>query len=224
VSRSAIIAVVVAFGVLLVLMPPVPRLAALCAVPFVVAGAFMSAPGLIGTLASLFTAGTDDPSIAFRVNDYPLAERVWQEAPWFGHGGGTWMPVDSLNIFDNQFLSTAVELGLVGVVALSVFLVVPAIAALIARRRSASPELRLLCAALAGAGFAAPLCSVTFDSLSFPMFVNVYALVIGLIGACWRLAVAEEAPATGSLRTPAAISTLTEIRPPRPAWPGRAEV
>jgi O-Antigen ligase len=224
VSRSAIIAVVVAFGVLVVLMPPVPRLAALCAVPFVVAGAFMSARGLIGTLASLFTAGEDDPSIAFRTNDYPLAERVWQEAPWFGHGGGTWMPVDSLNIFDNQFLSTAVELGLIGVVALAVFLVAPAIAALIARRRSNDPDLRLLCAALAGAGFAAPLCSVTFDSLSFPMFVNVYALIIGLIGACWRLSAAEEARATESLRSAAVVSTLTQIGPPRPAWPRRAEV
>jgi hypothetical protein len=46
----------------------------------------------------------------------------------------------------------------------------------------------LLCAALAGATLAAGVCSLTFDSLSFPMFSNVYALVIGLIGACWRIA------------------------------------
>ena len=62
------------------------------------------------------------------------------------------------------------------------------IVALVARRRSGDPELRLLCAALAGAALAAALCSLTFDSLSFPMFANVHALVIGLVGAGWRLA------------------------------------
>jgi hypothetical protein len=217
VSRSGIIAVVVAFGVLVVLMPPVPRLAALCAVPFAVAVAFMSAHGLIGTLASLFSAGESDPSIGFRLHDYPLAEMVWQEAPWFGHGGGTWIPADSLNIFDNQYLNTAVELGGVGVVALIIFLVVPAIAALAARRRSRNSELRLLCAALAGSGLAGTLCSLTFDSLSFPMFVNIYALVIGLVGACCRMAAAEAVRATGSLQT-AAVPTLAQFRPLRPFW------
>jgi hypothetical protein len=53
----------------------------------------------------------------------------------------------------------------------------------------------LLCAALAGAALAAAVCSLTFDSLSYPMFVGVYALIIGLIGAGWRLALSAEAPA-----------------------------
>ena len=91
-------------------------------------------------------------------------------------------------ILDNQYLKTAIELGLVGVVVLAAYFLIPFIAALVARRRSSDPELRLLCAALAGAALAAGACSVTFDSLSFAMFSNVYALVIGLIGACWRLA------------------------------------
>jgi O-Antigen ligase len=191
VSRSGILAIVAAFGLMVVLMPPVPRAAALCAVPFGVVGAFMTAHGLIGTLASFFSAGSSDSSIQYRTHDYPLAEAVWQKAPVFGHGGGTWIPVNELDIFDNQFLNTAVELGLLGVIALVAFLVVPAITALVARKRSGDPELRLLCAALAGAGLAAAGCSVTFDSLAFPMFLNVYALVIGLSGACWRLARAE---------------------------------
>jgi hypothetical protein len=191
VSRSGILAIVAAFGVLVVLMPPVPRAAALAAVPFAVVGAFMSAHGLIGTLASFFSAGESDSSIQYRTHDYPLAEAVWQKAPWFGHGGGTWIPANELNIFDNQFLNTAVELGLVGFIALLGFLLVPAITALVARKRSTDGELRLLCAALAGAGLAAAGCSATFDSLAFPMFLNVYALVIGLAGACWRLAAPE---------------------------------
>jgi hypothetical protein len=219
VSRSGIISIVVAFVVLLVLMPPVLRLGALCAVPFAMAAAFMSAHGLIGTLASFFSAGSSDPSIGYRLHDYPLAERVWEQAPWFGHGGGTWIPADMLNIFDNQYLNSLVELGLVGVVALIIFLLLPAIAALVARRRSTNPELRLLCAALAGSGLAATFCSLTFDSLSFPMFVNVYALVIGLIGACWRIAAAERERSAGKRQTAAALPRLTEFRPLKPLWP-----
>ena len=223
VSRSAIISAVVGFGVLVVLMPPVPRLAALCAVPFAIAGAFVSAHGLIGTLTSFFSAGTTDSSIAWRVHDYSLVERLWRDAPWFGHGGGTYIPDNPLNIFDNQYLHTTVELGAVGVVALTIFLVFPSIAALMARRRSRSPELRLLCAALAGPGLAAAACSLTFDSLSFPMFVNVYALLIGLIGTCWRLAVAEGVPATSSLPSASAVPGLIKPQSPGLAWRWRTE-
>jgi O-antigen ligase len=147
---------------------------------------------LIGILASFFSGASSDPSIQYRTHDYPVAEQLWQSAPWFGHGPGTYIPADPLNIFDNQYLNSAVELGLVGVLALLVFLIAPATVALAARRRSMSTDLRLLCAALTGAGLAAAVCSLTFDSLSFPMFVNVYALVIGLVGACWRLAAAEQ--------------------------------
>jgi hypothetical protein len=100
----------------------------------------------------------------------------------------------------------------VGVLALIVFLLVPAIVALGARRRSTDPELRLLCAALAAAGLVAPVCSLTFDSLSFPMFVNVYALVIGLTGACSRLAAAERERARKMIPT-AALGPLRSAFP-----------
>jgi O-antigen ligase len=116
-----------------------------------------------------------------------------------------------------------VELGVVGVLALAAFLLVPALVALAARRASATPELRLLCAALAGAGFGAAVCAFTFDSFSFPMVVNVYALVIGVTGACWRMAVAERERATGLLQTPSSASTRIQFRPPPPSRPRGAE-
>ena len=172
VSRSAVLSVALALAVLVVLMPAPQRLVRSCALPFGLAAVFMSAPGLIGTLAAFFGAGTADPSVATRVSDYPLVERFLEQAPWFGRGGGTYIPDNALDILDNQFLKTAVELGLVGVVALTAFFLVPAIAALVARRRSRDPELRLLCAALAGAALAGTACSFTFDSLSYPMFTG----------------------------------------------------
>lgn len=191
VSRSAVISVAVGLGVLVVLMPARQRLVALCALPFTLAAVFMAAPGVIRTLLNFFGAGTADPSVAARVTDYPLVERYLEHAPLFGRGGWTYFADNALDILDNQFLKTAIELGVVGVVALTAFLLVPAISALVARRRSTDPELRLLCAALAGAGLAAFACSFTFDSLSYPMFTGLYALIIGLIGATWQLAAAE---------------------------------
>jgi O-Antigen ligase len=202
VSRSAILAAGVALLVLVALMPNPQRLVALAAVPFAVVVAFMSAPGLISTLGSFFGAGTSDLSVATRVSDYPLVERLVHEAPWFGQGGGTYIPDNVFDILDNQYLKTAIELGLVGVVALAAFFLVPVVVALVARRRSGDPELCLLCAALSGAALAAAVCSFTFDSLSFPMFANVHALVIGLIGAGWRLAAGHEAPASPRSQDP----------------------
>ena len=195
VSRSAVLSVVLALVVFVVLMPASQRLLALCVVPFGLVAVFMSAPGLIGTLASFFRAGSSDPSVATRVDDYPLVERLVHEAPWFGQGGGTYIVDNALDILDNQYLKTSIELGLVGLVALVAFFLVPVIAAFIARGRSRDPQLRLLCAALAGAALAAGASSLLFDSLSFPMFANVHALVIGLIGAAWRLAASAEAAA-----------------------------
>jgi O-antigen ligase len=187
VSRSAILAVAVALGVLIVLLPPVRRLSALAAIPLAVAAIFMTAHGLIGTLKSFFLAGASDPSVAHRVNNYPFVEQMVREAPWLGQGGGTYIAQDAVHILDNQYLTTAIELGLAGLAALVFFFLWPALAVLVARGRTADPELRDLCAALAGAELAATVCSATFDSLSFPMFVNVQALVVGLIGAAWLL-------------------------------------
>lgn len=223
VSRSAIVSVGIAFTVFLVLLPPVPRLSALAALPIALAGIFVTARGLIGTVASFFAGASNDPSVQYRTHDYPLAQRLWNEAPWFGHGPGTWEPRNPLDIFDNQWLNTVAELGSVGIVALIVFFVSPAIIALAARRRSTDFHLRVLCAALASATLATPVCSLTFDSLSFPMFVNVYALVIGLTGACWRLAAAEN-ESRGTM-IPTASQAPLRTASQQAAWfrPRRAE-
>jgi O-antigen ligase len=188
VSRSGVLAVVVSLGVLVVSLPPTRRLKGMAAIPPALAAVFVTAHGLIGTLTSYFLAGTADSSVAHRTNNYPYVEQLVQQAPWLGQGGGTYIPHSAVNILDNEYLTTAIQLGLLGLFALAFFLIWPAVAALVARKNSTDPKLRDLCAALAGAEFAAVVCSATFDSLSFPMFVNVQALVAGLCGAVWMLA------------------------------------
>lgn len=203
VSRSAILAVGIAVGVLLVSLPAAQRLKGFAIGALGVAAVFVTAHGLIGTIANYFLSGTSDPSVAHRVNNYNLVEHLVQQTPWFGQGPDTYIVQNQVFILDNEYLTTVIELGLVGLVALTFFLVWPGIAALVARRRTADPELRDLCAALAGASFAAVVCSATFDSLSFPMFVNVQALIAGLVGAVWLLVEkeGEARPRDSVLRT-----------------------
>jgi len=222
VSRSAILSVVVAFATLVVMLPPRLRLGALCALPVALGGIFMSAHGLIGTLLGFFSGVSNDPSIQYRTHDYPLAQELWLNRPWFGRGPGTWIPADSLNIFDNQWLDTVVELGTFGVFAFLIFFLAPPIIAIATRRMSKDPDVRLVCAALAASMMPAAITSFTFDSLSFPLFVNLIAIDIGLIGACWRLATGQRQPATAMARTVALVPPRIELSPSRGTWPRRA--
>jgi hypothetical protein len=224
VSRSAVVSVLVAFTALVFLLPPKLRLAALCATPIALGGIFISAHGLIGVLVAFFAGVSNDPSIQYRTHDYPVAGQLWQAAPWFGHGPGTYIPADSLNIFDNQYLSSLVELGTVGVLALLVLLVGPAIVAITTLEYSTVADLRLLCGALAGSALAATVCSFTFDSMSFPMFVNVHAIVIGLVGACWRLAAHEPQSARAREPRAALAPRRFHLLQPTSFWSRRAEL
>ena len=188
VSRSAILAVGWLSACSSSRCPPAHRLRALAAVAVGVAAIFMTSHGLIGTLKSFFLAGTSDPSVAHRVNNYPFVEQLVRAAPWFGQGGGTYIAQDAVHILDNQYLTTAIELGLVGVAALAF----SSLAGSGSARRPWPHRRPKSCVTFAprspASALAATLCSATFDSLSFPMFVNVQALVVGLIGAAWLLA------------------------------------
>jgi hypothetical protein len=195
VSRSGVLATVIGLGVLIISLPPARRLKGLAAVPVALAVAFMGSRGLIGTFRDYFLADTSDLSIQHRTNNYPYVEQLVRQAPWLGQGGGTYIPVttaSSVHILDNQYLTTAIELGLLGMAALFFYLSWPAIVAFAARHHTANPELRDLCAALAGADLAAMICTATFDGSSFPMFFNLQPMIAGLTGAAWLIAHEEE--------------------------------
>jgi hypothetical protein len=200
VSRSSVIAAAIAVGLFVVLLPPRQRVAGFGFFPVALLAVFMVIPGLIGTMKVFFLAGTSDASIRARVDDYPMVERLVAHSPWIGSGGGTYLPDVLLEILDNQYLKTAIELGMIGLVVLVVCLFgVPVVAAFTARRRATDPELRALCAALGPSVLAAAVCSFTFDSLAFPMCAGVLAVLIGLIGASWRLATFP--PTVGAVRS-----------------------
>lgn len=187
VSRSAVLAALVSSVVLVLCLPARPRVTALVLLPASAFAIGIARPGYLRTLAEFIGAGSADTSVSSRLEDYPLVARLVAEHPWTGLGGGTYLPADLLAVLDNQFLKSAIELGLVGMTGLLVFLTVPVLTALGARLRSRDPDLRAVAAALAGAGLAGAVCAATFDAFSFNMFVGVQALVTGCAGACWVL-------------------------------------
>jgi O-Antigen ligase len=198
VSRSAILGIAISVAVLMVLMPLRQRLVAITLLPVALVGVFMSAHGLIGTLAAFFGYGSADPSITHRTDNYPYVWNLVRQAPLLGHGGGTYIPATQVHILDNEYLTTAINLGVLGVLVLIALFVVPLITALAGRMRTDDPELRLLLAALAAGCASALVCSATFDSFSFPVFYCTFALVMGLVGAGWQLARKQGSPTPGN--------------------------
>ncbi|MGY1755707.1 O-antigen ligase family protein [Geodermatophilus sp. SYSU D00879] len=187
VSRSGVLAALLSSVVLVLGLPARQRVTALVLLPASAFAIGIARPGYLRTLAEFVGAGSADTSVSSRLDDYPMVARLVAEHPWFGLGGGTYLPADLLAVLDNQYLKSAIELGLVGITGLFVYLVVPVLTALGARLRSRDPLLRAIAGALAGAALAGAVCAATFDAFSFNMFVGVQALVTGCAGACWVL-------------------------------------
>lgn len=188
ISRSALLA---AFVVLVYFMVGAPL--ALRARAFgVLAGfmlfIFMLIPGMIGTLSGLVTAGQSDSSIATRTSDYAAVARYVRPHPWFGRGGGTFLP--SYRILDNQFLLTLIEMGIVGLVCLTVLYLAISCLGRAARRHARSDADRSLSQMCAAAGMASLVSLFTFDALSFPTFTAFSSLWLGVAGAWWLCLVA----------------------------------
>jgi O-antigen ligase len=193
ISRSGMIAAMVALVVFIPFLPRLPRRRVLIALPFVVLSLFMAIPGFATTLTNTLFADTSDPSIATRVNNYPRVMALIDQFPIFGLGPGNYVPENALQILDNQYLNSAVSLGLFGLVCVLVYLFLPGVAGVHAARHAESPALRCLAGAVAAGLLVAGVCSLTFDSLSFPVLALLYPLLVGLAGAVWRLVRAETA-------------------------------
>ncbi|PYI68360.1 polymerase [Arthrobacter livingstonensis] len=187
VSRSGILALVIAVGIFIPFLPLNARRWALVVAPIALCGLFLAIPGLISTLTSSFTAGDSDPSITTRTDNYPRVARMFVNHPWVGTGPGTYLPDNALYILDNQYLNVVVSMGAIGLVCIVVYLMFPGLTSVLAARAAKGESLRSLVGALAGGCVAAGICSLTFDSLAFPTFAMVYPVLVGLGGAGWIL-------------------------------------
>lgn len=191
VSRSAVLVVLVAVVVLLVGWPARWRINALLVMPVAVVGLRLVVPGLVGTLVSLFKNVFNDPSITGRTSDYGVVLGVMDDSPWFGRGLFTFVP-RYYRIVDNQYLMFVVELGLVGLLAVAVFLVAAFVQAQAAHHRAREAASRDVSLALSASVAGVLVSLLTFDALGFPMAAGLMMLLVGLAGASWRLATVED--------------------------------
>ncbi|MDI3242031.1 O-antigen ligase family protein [Arthrobacter sp. AL08] len=187
VSRSGVLGLTVGMLTFLPFLPRGARRWLSLILPVVLAGLFLTVPGLVSTISESVSVGESDPSISNRTNNYPLVAAMFEERPIFGTGPGNYVPQNAVFILDNQYLNTAVTLGLVGLLAVVLYLLLPGLAAVQAARVARTQSLKCLAGAIAAAGLVAGVCSLGFDSLSFPVFALVYPLFVGLGGAVWIL-------------------------------------
>lgn len=187
VSRSGILGLLTGLAMFIPLLPRTPRLWALLAAPLVLGALFLGVPGLVSTLTSTVTSSDSDPSITTRTNNFPRVEAMVSDRPWLGLGPGNYVADSAIHILDNQYLNAAVTQGLVGLVAITVYLVLPGVSNIMAARSTRDPQLRSLAGAVGAGAIVAGVCSLTFDSMSFPVFALTYPVLVGLGGAVWLM-------------------------------------
>lgn len=206
VSRTAALGLAGAAVILFAGWPNRRRLYALGAFVAFLGVMKVLSPGLLGTFYNLFAGAGRDPSIRFRTHDWPFAMREFWKSPLLGRGPGTWFPFDH-QVFDNQYLLSLVETGLVGTLAFVGLVCCGMIAALRARSLSADPHVRNLGLTVAAALIIPLLGAATFDMLSFPGVTSLMFLLVGAAGAMLRFQRADQlSAASSSAQLPADLS------------------
>jgi O-antigen ligase len=186
-SRSALVGLAVATLALALTWTGAQRLGILIGLVAMLAVVFLAVPGIMGTLLGLFTnISSGDTSVNSRVAGYTIAEEYFRQRPVFGRGIGTFLP--RYRIFDNQYLLSLVEIGVVGVAALIGLAGTAAWTAKSAYSASADARIRGSAAAVGAAAVTGSVSLALFDGFSFPMMPGLWFLMLGLCGTCYRLA------------------------------------
>jgi len=186
VSRTAVVALFVAFVVILPGFDKRQRKLILIAGAVGIVAMRFIVPGLVGTLRALIFNYGGDPSIATRKSDYDYVATFVAERPLFGRGWGTFLP-ERYTFLDNQLLGGLIEIGVVGVVLLIGVHVTGIAQAVVVRRRSTDPEVRSLALCLIAPIAVSLVTWMTYDAMAFPTGRTLTFLCIGCVAALWRL-------------------------------------
>jgi O-antigen ligase len=186
VSRSAILGLTTVGITLFFGWPAKRQMQALLAVVVFIVAIRLTAKNLIGTIYSLFDGLSSDSSIAYRIHDYPIAKQLIAQNPWLGTGWGTHYAPKHI-VFDNQYLLTLVEGGVVGLVGFIALFVTTMAIALRSRFRSTDPVRRDLALSLLAALTVPAVGAITFDLLSFKTVTGLMMVLIGAVAALVRI-------------------------------------
>lgn len=186
-SRSGILALVVALGVLFAGWSGRRRLNGLFLLLASVPVLWVTVPGLVGTIRSLFTWWGTDPSIQARIDRVPAIIRQFNQRPWFGLGNGTWSIQDYF-LLDNEVYVTTLETGIVGLLLTTALFGTAFVTGLWAAHvRGATGETANLGRAIAAGIAAIGVSLFTFDAFYYRILTGVLFLFIGGTAALVRL-------------------------------------
>lgn len=186
ISRAAILGLVVVFLVILPTWPKEHRRYAYAGLVAGVMGLFVLVPGMLGTFLGLFGGSSASTSTASRTSAYGSASAYIAQHPWFGRGFGTFLP-QTYFFTDNQYLLSLIETGIIGLLALMALFVTGWFVGRSAYRAAVHPEARDLAQSLVASVAAAGLAFATFDALSFSIAAGLSFLILGCVGATWRM-------------------------------------
>jgi O-antigen ligase len=187
ISRSAVLGLATLALMLLPTWPKRHRRAAYLLVAGGLALLWVALPSLLTLFTQLFThIGTESSSVS-RVGAYSSAVPFIAQHPWFGQGFQTFFPQIYFYV-DNQYLTSLIETGVVGLGAVATLFGTGWILARRARRVVTGEQARDLLQSLAATVAAAAVSFATFDALSFGIAAGLTFLMLGCAGAAWRLA------------------------------------
>ncbi|MFD4560230.1 O-antigen ligase family protein [Streptomyces sp. NPDC058469] len=184
VSRTSIIGILLVALVMVPRWKPARRWTAIGVMTASAAGFKVLIPGLIGTITALFASflSNSDSSTQARTVKYSAIVPYLKEHPLFGRGFGTFTP-DLYFFTDNQYMLTAAEMGVLGIVALFTLFITGIHHGGAVRRLARTESDRELGQAFFASSLVALVISATFDSLSFPMFAGMFFLLLGAGGS-----------------------------------------
>ncbi|GAA3246846.1 O-antigen ligase family protein [Nonomuraea helvata] len=185
VSRSAFVGLAGATVVLLIGWPRTRRLLALGAMLLFLGAVKVVVPGVLGAIIDLFTNLSNDSSLRWRTMDYAAAAEEIGRHPWLGRGLGTWYAPKYL-VFDNQYILTTVETGIIGVLAFAGLFAAGIWSALHARHLLSDPADRDLGLTLAACLVVPLIGAATFDLRSYAVITGLSFLLVGSAGALMR--------------------------------------
>jgi hypothetical protein len=200
VSRSAILAATSVAVVLFIGWPGRRRLWMAVASLGFLAFIKVISPGLLGAFVSLFRNAGNDDSVRYRTHDYATAQELISSHLLLGRGIGTWY-APKHEVFDNQYLLTLVDSGVIGLVTfLGIVLAAMYSAArvgLLCYRfpdlvASASTDRDLGLSILASLAAVLPTYA-TFDFTAFATVSALLFLLVGIAAALLRVVRAEVA-------------------------------
>ncbi|GAA4589155.1 hypothetical protein GCM10023194_42690 [Planotetraspora phitsanulokensis] len=192
ISRSAVLSVGIVGFIVFLGWPGRRKLQALLVVLAFLALMRVMVPGLLNTLYGLFANFGTDSSVQYRTHDYSVAATEMSKHLWLGRGIGTWY-APKYQVFDNQYILSGVESGVIGIAVLVGIFLSGIFSALRARYLSTDPWARDLALTIAACLVAPVVGAATFDLLSFATVTGISFLLIGVAGALLRLATAEAA-------------------------------